>query len=101
VDEKKALLSLLGAAGRRAQQRRAVESVPPSVKLGTVANIRAALERALGAVEASGGEACTRAGVAARLASVALEVVKVADIEREVQELRELVRQALPGGSSP
>ena len=71
------------------------------MKLGTVANIRGALERALGAVEQSGGEACTRAGVVARLASVALEVVKVADIEREVAELRELARQALPNGGQP
>jgi hypothetical protein len=96
--ERAAYLAALGTAGRRAQTQRATEAVPVAAKLGTVANIRAALERALGAVERSGGEACTRAGVVARLASVALEALKVGEIEREVAELRELVRQVLPGG---
>jgi hypothetical protein len=65
-----------------------------------VKDIRGALERALGAVEQSGGEACTRAGVVARLAGVALEALKVGEIENEVRELRALVAQVLPGGGN-
>lgn len=101
AEERRAELARRGRSGqakRAARERRIREEVIAAVALSTAAEIRAALERALGSVEAdreSGSVA--RAGAIARLCSVALDVIRGLDLEAQVAELRELVIEHVPG----
>lgn len=97
--ERAALLSQRGRSGqakRAAAARDRRRDVVAAARLGTTAEIRSVLERAAGLVEASGGDAAVRANALARLCGVALDLLRVVDLEREVEALRELVTQRLP-----
>lgn len=91
----------LSAIGRKGAFRRNLNrAVGCKAALGTSKEIRSALERALERLEGSGASAMQKTHGTARLAEVAVSLLKVGDLEREVQELQQL-RAELEAAKSP
>jgi hypothetical protein len=85
-----------GQAKRTKRQRDARAEVAAVVRLETAADCRAALERALAALEVSGADPVARANATARVVAAAVAVIKTVDLESEVAALRQLVIERIP-----
>lgn len=90
-------LSELGRAGK-AKQTENKAAMFKEIKLSTTKQIQEALTESLNAVRNSSADVIAKSNAVARLSSVALDIIKTRDIEKEVEELRDLVEQRLKGG---
>lgn len=97
--ERRAELSARGRSGRAkraARERSRRSDVAAVVRLETAAQVREAVERSLAEVEECSAPAPVKAHAVARLASVALDIIRTAEVEKELEELRELVFDRWP-----
>jgi hypothetical protein len=94
-DELAARMGDLGRAGRTKQIEAAREERAEvrRVALATVADIRKLIERAASVAEDSAVDGDKRANAMCRAAAVALELLKTADLEAEVEALRAAVEE--------
>jgi hypothetical protein len=95
-EERRARMATLGKSGARKKKQRKVEAAGEAVPLETAADIRAALSRSLAKVEASGADPIAQANATARLCSAALALLRTAELEAQVAELRALVMERFP-----
>ena len=89
-------LSELGQAGRR-KQTESKAALLKDIKLTTTRQIQDALTESLNDVRSSSADVIAKANAVARLSSVALDIIKTRDIEKEIEELRDLVERRLKG----
>jgi hypothetical protein len=83
------------AAAQRAKRAEELANTQP-VALATAEQMRAAIERALGRVEALGLDPIAMGNATARLVSTAMQIYGTFDVQQQIAELRALVNLHIP-----
>jgi hypothetical protein len=95
AEERRARMAELGKSGAKKKRERQAKAAISGNPLATTEDIRAALERALAAVERSGADPLAKADKIARLCGVALGLRRTVEIEAELEALRRLFEERI------